>query len=822
MRVPLSWLTDFTPLAIDATDPEALRGLGRSLDELGLVVESIEPVAAGLDGVVLARVLELAPIAGADKIRRVLVDAGGPDPVEIVCGAWNFAVGDVVPLATVGTTLPNGLTIAQRKMRGATSNGMLCSAPELGLPGEGSGLLVLAAPGPDGALPAGVTPGMALAEHLGLVPDAVFDLAIEPNRPDCLSMAGVARDLAAHLRLPFSLPEFSLPEGPEPAGELARVATEAPAACDRIVGRVLTGLVPLASPPLVARRLLLAGMRPISAVVDASNYVMLELGQPTHPYDLDRLAGGAIVARLARAGERLVTLDGSERRLGVSGVDECVIADGADGVVGLAGVMGGATSEVSAATTRVLLESAHFDARTVGRAAKRQGLRTEASARFERGVDPAGAGRAADRVCALVRQAAAHAGAPAPRVAAGRLEDAPVPLAPLRLVLRTARLNALLGTALAAADAAALLEPIGFATMPAGDDLAVEVPSFRPDVTREVDLVEEVARHHGYEAIPATMRRSPAVGRLSGRQQALRALRRLLAGTGALEAWTPSIVDPAAEHWVAAGVAPVALANPIVAEESVLRTGLLPGLLAALRHNVRHRNPAVRFFEIGAVFAAGQESEWPAESEQLGVLLAGEGDDAASAVACWRRIVSGLRLSDSAVDIVQGDALAADASPLLAGLHPTRRALLVGPAGPLGALGELDPAALDAAEVAGRRVGWLVVELAALLDLPRASLLARPVSRYPSSDVDLAFVLPEEVPAGALERALVAAAGERCEWVRLLDVYRGAPLAAGTRSLAYRLRFVAQDHTLTDAEIAELRRRCIEAAEAALPARLRA
>ncbi len=819
MRVPLSWLRDFTPLPTDATDAASLRALGEVLDSLGLVVEGIERVGADLEGVVLARVVEIGAIDGADRIRRVLVDAGGASPAEIVCGAWNFGVGDVVALATVGTTLPNGMTIARRKMRGVLSDGMLCSPPELGLPGEGSGLLVLAAPGAGAPLPAGVVPGTPLTAHLGLGPDAVFDLAIEPNRPDALSVAGIARDLAARLDLPFTLAPVELGESAEESAGIARVATEAPDLCDRIVGRVLSGLVPLASPPLVAGRLLLAGMRPISAVVDASNYVMLELGQPTHPYDLDRLGGHAIVARRAAGGESLVTLDGAAR---VIAEGSCVIVDGAGRVVGLAGVMGGAASEVDAATTRVLLESAHFDARSVGRAAKRHGLRTEASLRFERGVDPEGAARAADRVCALVLAAAAHAGVAAPRVAKGRLEDRPEPREPLRLRLRSARLNALLGTEIETADADRLLTPLGFETVTVEGGLEVTVPSFRPDVTLEVDLVEEVARHYGYEAIVPTRRRSPAVGRLGERQAALRKLRRVLAGTGACEVWTPSIVDPGTEERLGAPSERVALANPIVAEESVLRTSLLPGMLGALRHNAGHRNAAVRLFEIGAVFApAPVAGEWPSERTHLAVLLAADNDDAAAAVACWHLVADGLGLDKSALALVQG-ALAAPGEALALGLHPSRRAVVVGGEGPLGALGELDPGVLEAAAVAERRVGLVVLDVDSLLAQARTSRIARPVSRYPSSDIDLAFVLADEVPAADLEAALQEAAGPNSEWVRLVDVYRGAPLPEGTRSLAYRLRFAALDHTLTDAEIAEARGRCIEAAEASTGARLRA
>lgn len=835
MRVLLSWLKDFVPLATSPTKEADVAELGRVLSSLGLVFEGAEFVGSGLDGVVLAHVVALEPIKGADKIRRVLVDAGGPEPLEIVCGAWNFGLGDVVPLATVGTELPNGMVIGRRTMRGVTSNGMLCSPGELGLPGESSGLLVLCSPGPGEALPAGIEPGRPLAEHLGIVPDAVLDLSIEPNRPDCLSIAGIARDLAARLKLPFVLPEPDVSglERGEAAEALAAVETRAPSACDRIVGRVLVGLSPIASPPLVARRLILSGMRPIGAVVDASNYAMLELGQPTHPYDLDRVAGGRIVARLARPGEVLVTLDGTERVLGRASngrgqdVDlvECVIADGDDEVVGLAGVMGGRHSEVSEQTTQVLLEAAHFNGLMVGRAAKRRGLRTEASVRFERGVDPEGTRRAADRVVELVAAAARHAGAPVPSLAPGLLEDRPVPPAPVQIELRTRRMNVLLGTELQPSDVSELLEPIGFSCAPSKEGLVVEVPSFRPDATAEIDLIEEVARHYGYEQIAPRSRRSPAIGRRSPTQVRRHQVMALLTGLGAHEAWTPTIIDPGLEDRLGPAPERLRLTNPIVAEESALRSSVLAGLCAAARHNVAHRNPHLRLFELGAIFEApAAPSEWPREREELGVLLAEEGDDAAAAAGCFERLVEGLRLVREDLELFQGselDALGPAGARLVRGMHPTRRAVACGASVPLVGFGELDFEVAERFDLGERRIGVLIADLGALLAAPERARTAEAVSRFPSSDLDLAFVLDEQVPAERLQRALVAAGGRLLESLQLLDAYRGAPLSAGERSLAFRLRLCALDHTLDEAELSAARRRLIKAGEA-LGARLRA
>jgi phenylalanyl-tRNA synthetase beta chain len=388
LRVPLSWLKDFTPLEVDVFDEAAVRALATSLDALGLVVESIETVGGALPGVVLARIMEIHAIEGADRVRKVLVDDGEHSRLEIVCGATNFALGDVVPLATIGTRLPGGTVIAERRMRGATSNGMLCSEKELEIADDAAGLMIVASPGGvDEPLPEAVRLGRRLDDYLGLVPEVVFDIAVEPNRPDALSIAGIARDLAAKLGLAFSIPAPVVAEGGTEASALGSVAIETEEGCSGVVGRVLEGVAEFASPTLVRRRLELAGVRQYNAVVDASNYVMLEFGQPTHAYDLDRLGGHGIVVRMARSGEELTTLDGERRVLGrerqadgdVAEIAELVIADVADTPVGVAGVMGGLDTEITPATTTVLLEVANFDPLLIGRTSARLGLRSEAS-----------------------------------------------------------------------------------------------------------------------------------------------------------------------------------------------------------------------------------------------------------------------------------------------------------------------------------------------------------------------------------------------------------------------------------------------------------
>jgi phenylalanyl-tRNA synthetase beta chain len=496
VRVPVSWLRDFAPFG-PATE------LVPVLDDLGLVVEGVEQIGVGLADVVVARVTEIAAIPGADRIRRVTVDAGGRE-VQVVCGAWNFEEGDLVPLAPVGSVLPGGMEIGRRKMKGVTSEGMLCSGRELGVSEDGAGLLVLGT----GDQPA--EPGTPVAEALGIGRDTVLDIAVEANRPDAMCMAGIARDLAARLKLEFVLPEVPDPPATlESAGQgvetglSARVEVPDPDLCPRFTAHVLSGFVIGPSTSLVVRRLVLAGMRPLNNVVDASNYVMLELGQPTHPYDLDRVARRTLRARAGRRGEVVVTLDGVERRVAERSVGpgddlrDCLICDGDDVAIGIGGVMGGASTEISETTTRILLEAAYFTPMAIARTSSRLGLRTEASARFERGCDPEGIDRSVRRLCEILAESAG----PGFCVHPGSVDvRGDVPL-PARVRLRTARLNTVLGSQLRDDDIASYLRPIGFAATPASPGvLEVTVPTFRPDATREIDVIEEVARHHGYQA----------------------------------------------------------------------------------------------------------------------------------------------------------------------------------------------------------------------------------------------------------------------------------------------------------------------------------
>ncbi len=820
MRVPVSWLRDFTPVDLDTDELKEL------LDSLGLVVEGIERVGEGLDDVVVARVLEIASIPGADRIRRVTVDAGG-DPLQVVCGADNFGVGDLVPLARVGAVLPGGVAVSRRRMKGVESNGMLCSGEELGLSSDGAGLLVLGTRG---------EPGTPLAEAFGIERDVVFDLAIETNRPDAMSIAGVARDVAARLRLPFAIPEPSLEQSGRAAAELATLEVTAVDLCPRFTVRVLSGVLVGQSPPWMARRLLLARMRPINSVVDASNYVMLELGHPNHPYDLDALSGHGVIVREADPGEVVVTLDGQQRTLGLPGQDraaahDCLICDASGAPIGIGGIMGGSASEISESTSRVLLETAYFTPMAIARTSKRLGLRTEASVRFERGVDPEGLDRASARFCELVgagraqrayhdgAQRADHDGAqrlPGLEVAPGTLDirgDVP---GPARVRLRTAKVQSILGVELSSGEISEPLARLGFGVSRADVGTQdVVVPTFRPDTSREIDVIEEVARLYGYDRIPLRVPHTAHRGYLDGYQRERRLVRRTLVGLGMSEAWTPSLIGPGDDERAGVAGDGIEVDNPLAREESILRRSLLPGLLGAARFNLSRRQPAVALFEVGHVFwwpLAGDQL--PDEKEHLGVVLAGTGAGAEQAVRAWRALAEALRLERVEMTPARRG-----------GLHPTRTAVLAVPStgAEIGVVGEVDPEVLEAFELTewSARAGWLEVDLGRLREAPRRSETAAPVSRFPSSDVDLAFVVDDTTPASAVEQTLRTAGGELLEGLSLFDVYRGPATGPGSRSLTFRLRFCALDHTLNDAELSEARQRCIDAVEQSHPARLR-
>lgn len=790
MKVLLSWLREFAPIE---GDPVVL---GDVMSDLGMAVESLDVIGEGFDGIVVAEVLDLRPHPNAERIQLVDVDAGDGEALQICCGAFNMAVGDKVPLATLGTVMPGGMEIARRKMRGEWSNGMLCSPNELGLPGDPSGIMVL---------PETLDVGTPLTEALGIEADVLYDLEINPNRPDAMSVAGVARDVAARLGLPFRLPDPQITESNVSAADLVSVEIVDADRCGRFTARVLQGVRQGPSDPRIANRLTLLGMRPINNVVDVSNYVMLELGQPSHAYDLATLGGGGFRIRRATDGERIKTLDDIERTVGDA---DLLICDAEDTPVGIGGIMGGAATEISESTTDVAVEMAWFEPMPLARSARRLGLRSEASARFERGCDPEILDLAHRRFIELL-------GADAGSVTAGLVDArgnlpsrAPIPVRPERV-------NAILGSDLAPEQMKDLLDPIGFTTeLGAPGEMTVALPSYRLDSAAEIDIVEEVGRMYGYERLGKTMPVSTLSGGLTVRQQERRQLRSLLAGLGYCEATPMPFLAPGDLEAVGLPGNGITITNPLVDEESVLRTSLLPGLLKTVRHNVSHRNPDVALFEIGHVFLtpADPEAELPDEQERLAVIVVGA--DASEAVIAWRTICDGLSLDG-------GDVANAE----MPALHPTRSGVVRVNGESVGSVGEIDPDVLAAFDIPGR-VAWLEVDVERMLSHPHGVPTYSRVSRFPSSDIDLAFIVPEGISATDVRDVIASTAGDLAAKVELFDIYRGGVEvdAAGdvdARSLTYRIRFQAPDRTLTDAEVGELRSKVINEVQAAFGARLR-
>lgn len=787
MKVLLSWLNDYGDFA-DPTDDDAVARLAETFTTLGLEVGGVSRLGDTVDGVVSARVLRLEQHPDAAKVQRVYVDAGDGVERHVWCGAFNMQPDDVVPLATLGTTMPNGMTIERRGILGIESEGMLCAADELGLGDDHSGILIL---------PEGTPLGLPYGDVLGIAPDVLFDLDVTRNRPDCWGYVGIARDVAAQLGVEFRPPAPDLVfDGPARTAPVEIVDGDR---CGRFTSVVMSGVRVGPSAPWMQRRLAAAGMRPISNVVDVSNYITLELNQPTHAYDLATLGGGGFRIRVAHDGETLTTLDGEQRTL--TGAD-LLICDAEDRPIGIGGVMGGLDTEISDDTTVVAHEIAWFTPITVLQTSARLGLRSEASARYERGCDPYVIETAHARFAELLRETC-----PELVVHAGMADErgSSMPAHERAVTVRVSQVNRILGTTLSGDDLPPLLDPIGFTVTGHGDTRTVALPTWRPDSSDEVDVIEEIARHYGYERLGKAVPLAPTHGGLSVRQQRRRRLRDVLLGLGISEAMPNPFLAPGTLADAGLDGPTISITNPLVVEESVLRTSLRPGLLGAVAFNESHRRTGVRLFEIGHVYPPG-DGELPDEHEALCVVLAGS--DATEAMRVWREVSFAL-----------GVGARIDQTRVPAGLHPTRSATLQAGREPTGAVGEIDPAVLQRFEV-GERVAVLELDLDEVLGREPKPAQWKPVSRHPSSDLDLAFVVDDDVSAERLEKAIRQGAGRLLVDIELFDVYRGPSLGDGRRSLAYRLRLQADDRSLTDGDVAEVRR-ATETAAAKLGAELR-
>lgn len=814
MKIPMSWLREWVDL------PETPEQIREILDDLGLVVEGLDVIGEGLEDVVVARVDQIIPIEGADRIRLVTVDAG-QGPLDIVCGAMNFEVGNKVPLAPVGAVLPGGFEIARRTMKGVVSNGMLCSAKELALSDDHGGLYIL-----DDLTTAKV--GAPLIEALAIQADVIFNITVEGNRPDAWCVAGVARDLATRLQRPLKEVRVAEPTSATKTNSIATAGIDAPDLCGRLMIGYIKNVRVVPSPAWIAQRLLSAGMRPISNIVDVSNLVMLELGQPNHAYDAEKVAGYEIRVREARVGESLTTLDGVNRPLaqpgrglGDAGVD-CVIVDGSDQILGLAGIMGGLDSEITESTNSILLEAAFFDPMTIARSSKRHGLRSEASSRFERGVDPELAPLAVARFVHLLQESC-------PDLewfddvidVRGNLPTPPT------IELRRGDVKTLLGTDVENTVVKQYLTGLGFSVRENETSLEVTAPSarldIRPGACGRADVIEEIGRMHSYQKLSRRTPNWPEPGGLSRRQLLRRRIRDTAITLGANEAWTATLVSEAHVNRTHPNGSFVRITNPLAIEESILRTTLITGLVDAWAKNAERGLGNTSFFEIGFTFAHPSHGnprrtkggvggrvtlDLPEEREWCTMVLGREGDDALSAVAVARALLERIGLMN--VVVRSGE--------VVPGLHPTRCATLTEQQSGLvlGVVGEVNPQLVEESLelTSPRRLGVIEVDVAAieeaLVKVASTTLAAVP-SRYPSALIDLAFVTPDSVHAQDLADE-IRATHAFVESVELFDVYRGSSLPAKTRSLAYSIRLSSSESTLSEKQVSEIRDLLIAAA----------
>jgi phenylalanyl-tRNA synthetase beta chain len=854
MRVPMRWLRSYCDPPLDTA------AVAAALNDAGVELGRVERVGVGsLDGFVVGRVLSAEQHPNADRLRVCTVDDGSPEPRTIVCGAPNVAAGQTVAVARPGALMPNGEPLGEATLRGVRSSGMILAEDELGVGPDHSGILVLRSD---------LAPGSPLAEVLP-IQDEVLELEVSPNRPDCLGVYGVAREVHALTGAPLAEDPTAAgaqPRGDDDADAHAGVEIVDPDVCLRFTARVFEDVHVGPSPPWLRARLTAAGQRPISNVVDITNYVMLVTGQPLHAFDLDKVRGRRLIIRRAREDERLRTLDGVER---VLDRDVAVVAD-VEGPLGIAGIVGGESSEVSDTTTRVLMEAATWVGPNILRTSARLGVRTEASTRFEKQLHPEGAYRAQQLAAALMVELCGA------RLVDGTLDEYPRPLDPRTIELRLGRVERLLGERVAAPEVERILTALGFAVVDAdeslperlaevGDSLLeqlavatgserlrehplrqtiaslgggggaarreVTVPSFRDgDVQREADLIEEIARVHGVDRLPTSLpARRRAVGRLSVAGRLRRRLEDALRDRGLSECVSYSFTSEATLARLRLGGEPIRLANPLSEQQAVLRPLVLPGLLDAASRNTAYNRAAVALFESAHAYAGLAGGAHPLEGSPRGATPALERHHIAAVLtqaspSTWRSgaipadFFAAKALVERLLSIARiGFRTDPSNHPFL---HPARQAAVVAGERVIGFVGELHPTVAAEWDLAALACCCFELDFDTIAELAPGPSTYEPLSTYPPVTQDIAVVVPEDVAYGEIEGA-VRAASALLVSVDLFDAYRGEQVGAGKKSLALRLEFRAPDRTLTDDEVAAERER-IAGALAAVEGSLRA
>jgi len=797
MLVPFDWLKEYVDFDLSPDQ------LAERLTMAGLEVETIIQRGKDISSVVVGVIESVAPHPNADRLALCRVGVGDRT-LQIVCGATNMRPGDKVPVALDGATLPGGVRIKAGRIREAISEGMLCSAKELGLGEDASGILIL---------PAHLEAGTNLNPALGL-DEPVLDVQVTPNRCDWASMIGIAREVAVLTGTKLKLPVACVTESQPDVSSLTSVHIDDPDMCPRYAARIIRGVRVGPSPEWMQDRLMKGGLRPINNVVDATNYVLLEQGQPLHAFDYDRLVDHRIVVRRARQDEHIVTLDMENRALFT---DVLVIADAVKPVA-LAGIMGGKDTEVTTSTCNILIESAHFDPGTIRRGSKKMGLSTEASYRFERGTDPEAVLTAADRAVGLIQELGGG------EVARGAVDICPRPVAPVELVLRPERVNLVLGTSLSEAEIARTLTQLEFGVTHSEDKLRVVVPSFRGDVRREVDLIEEVARVQGYDRIPLTWPRTAlTVSTRNDEFSFTRTVVDTLASLGMTEIITLSF--SCREEMASIGYADTAeqmitLMNPMSEKQSALRMSLIPGIMRTLERNVRRRRSDCALFEVGRTFAPPTAGQKPREVLMAAGAIVGDAMPRYWQGAGTKRdfyylkgIVTAFLRKLRCPDIT-----------FHTGRHPSLSdkacaEISVGKT-VCGFLGEIRETVRDRFGI-GETVFLFELNLDVLRPMTGIPPVHKPLPRFPSSGRDVALVVAEHVQAEDLIGLIKSRGGELVHEVTLFDVYRGPQVPAGMKSLAFSIEYLAPDRTLTDQEVNTLHERITEALAVKFHARVR-
>jgi phenylalanyl-tRNA synthetase beta chain len=792
MLVSYEWLSQYVDL--EGISPE---DIAEELNRTGIEVEVIYTRDPGVSGVVVGEVLSVEPHPEADRLNICTVNVGKGQLLQIVCGAKNVAAGQRVPVALIGAKLPGGVHIKKAKLRGVESHGMICSAKELGFPDkvlmkeQTEGIFVLE---PDAPV------GMDIKEYLSM-DDQVIELQLTPNRSDCLGMWGVAHEVAAIFDRELRLPVIS-EQVPGEAGTGVEVVVESVEDCPFYAAQVVGNLEVGPSPQWMQNRLISAGVRPINNIVDITNYVMLETGQPLHAFDFDKIASGQILVRRANDGEKIVTLDDVERECDP---EMLLVTDGQEPLA-VAGVMGGASSEVTKETKTVLLEAAFFNPLTVRHTSKNLGLRSEASTRFEKGVDPEQILPALYRAVQLLRQLCGGVVSSDASVhKAGDVEEVTVSL-------RHERLVNLLGVQISPDEVMDIFRRLRLPAALENDVYQVQIPTRRPDLMMEVDLVEEVARLYGYDRIPTTLPWGQQLpGGLTREQKLRRDARHMLRELGLNEVVTYSLTSEEAEQEIASlyDLQPIRVAMPMSKEHAVLRTKLLPQLIKTAAYNVHRGNERVQLFEVGKVYLTQEETltDLPEERLQLAALIAGP-----KAASIWKTPQVDAQnfyelkgILESVLErfgVRDAEYQAAD----LNGFHPGRTALCVVEDEVIGVLGQLHPKLAKRYDLSEPVV--LQLDLEKLLEKD-PEVIYEPIPRYPAVTRDLAVTVDENVPAGRIEAGIRKVAGELLESVTLFDVFTGEQIGEGKKSVAYSLVFRTKDRTLTDEEVHQIHERIV-------------